>query len=101
VVHARVAELVVGGALLGVGENLVGLLGLLEFLLRGLVVRGAVRMVLHRELPIGLLDLLVGGVAVDAEHRVVIALFRHVSRFPASTRRCVARPARTTRARPD
>ena len=55
-------------ALLRIGEDLVGLLRFLEFLLGRLVVRIAVRMVLHRELAIGLLDVLVGGVAVDAEH---------------------------------
>ena len=63
-----------GGALLRVGEHLVGLLGLLEFLLRGLVIRIAVRMMLHRELAIGLLDLLVAGVFRHTQDLVVIAL---------------------------
>ena len=65
-IDAGVAELVVGGALPGVGEHLVGFLGLLELLLGALVVRVAVGMVLHRELPVGLLDVLLGSVAIDA-----------------------------------
>ena len=77
-VDAGVPELVVGGALLGVGEDLVGLLRLLEFLLGTLVVRVAVRVVLHRELAVGLLDVLFGRVPVDAQNRVVVALC-HVS----------------------
>jgi hypothetical protein len=70
-----VAVLVVGGALLRVGEDLVGFLGLLELLLRLGVVRIAVRMVLHGQLAVGLLDLVVRSVAVDAEDFVVVALF--------------------------
>ena len=51
------AELVVGGALLRIRENFIGLLGLLE-LLFGLVIVGiAVRMQLHRQAAISLLDL--------------------------------------------
>ena len=75
-VDAGVAVLVVGRALLRVGQHLVGFLGLLELLLGLLVVVAlvAVRVVLHRQLAIGLLDLLVGGVLRDAEHLVVVAL---------------------------
>src|SRR6185312_5686964 len=73
-IDARVAELVVGRALARVGQDLVGLLALLEFLLGVLVPGVAVRVVLHREAPIGLLDLVLGGVAIDAEHRVKVAL---------------------------
>ena len=54
-IDARMTELVVGRALLGVGEDLVGFLRFLEFVL-GALLRIAIRMVLHRELPIGLLD---------------------------------------------
>ena len=75
-IDAGVAELIVGGALLGVGEDLVGFLRFLEFLLGALVVRIAVRMMLHRELPVRLLDVLLGSIAIDAEYRVVVAL-RH------------------------
>src|SRR4029077_11364768 len=63
------------------GEDLVGLLCLLELLFAVLAVGIAVRMVLHRELAVRLLDLLVGGVPVQAEHFVVIALFGHRFRF--------------------
>src|SRR5690606_25520423 len=42
-----VAVLVVGGALLGIGQDLVGLLGLLELFLGLRIVRIAVRVVLH------------------------------------------------------
>ncbi len=78
-VDARVAELVVRRALLRVGEDLVGFLRLLELVLvtGTLVVRIAVRMVLHRELPVGLLQVLVGGIAIEPQHRVVVALVRH------------------------
>ncbi len=71
-VHARVPVLVVGRLLFGVGEHLVGLLGLLEFLLRILAVRIAVRVVLHRELAIRLLDVVVARVLAHPEHFVVV-----------------------------
>ena len=71
-IDAGVPELVVRGALARIGQDLVGFLRFLEFLFRRLVVRIAIRMVLHRELAIRLLEVVVGGVAIDAEHRVVI-----------------------------
>ena len=77
-VDARMTELIVCCALLGVGENLVRGFRFLEFFLGSLVVRIAVRMMLHRELPIRLLDVLVGRVAIDAEYRVEIALSHRV-----------------------
>jgi hypothetical protein len=75
-VHAGVAVLVIGGALLRVGQHLVGLLGLLELLLRllGPVTLVAVRVMLHGQLAVGLLDVLLGRVLGDAEDFVVIAL---------------------------
>ncbi len=67
------AEAVVGRPPLGVGEDLVGLGGLLELLL-GLGVLGVdVRVQLARERAEGLLDLRVVGVARDAEHVVGVA----------------------------
>src|SRR5688572_5767959 len=75
------AELVVGRPLLRVGQHFVGLVGLLEMLLGLRVVRIAVRMPLHGQLPVGLLDVLFGRVPVYAEHLVVVAL-RHASAFP-------------------
>ena len=75
-VDPGVAVLVVGGTLLSVGEHLVGFLRLLEaflgFLRRRTLV--AVRVVLHRQLAISLLDLFLGSVTGDAEHLVVVAL---------------------------
>jgi len=71
----RMAELVVLGPFLGIGENLVGLGDLLELLL-GLLVPGVlVRVVLDGQLAECLLDLGVRGVAVDFEDLVVVAFF--------------------------
>jgi hypothetical protein len=75
-VHARVAELVVGRALLRIGERLVGLLGLLELVLGLVVARVAVRVELHGEAPIRLLDVGLRRRARHVEDLVVIAL-RH------------------------
>jgi len=71
-----VAVSVVGAAFLGLGEDFVGLLRLLEPFLGVLAVGVAVRVVLHGELAVGLLDLLFGGVPVQTKHFVVIALLR-------------------------
>jgi hypothetical protein len=71
---ALVAEAVVGGALVGVAQDFVGFLGLLELLLGLGVVRIAIRMVLHGQLAIGLLDLFFGGVAIHAQDLIVVAL---------------------------
>ena len=49
-------ELIVGRTFLGIGEHFIGLLGLLELLFGGLVIRIAVRMQLHGEAPVSLLD---------------------------------------------
>jgi hypothetical protein len=58
-----VAVLVVGRALLAIGKHLVGLFDLLELFLGflGLVALIAVRVELHRQLAIGLLDVIVRG----------------------------------------
>jgi hypothetical protein len=75
-VDAGVAVTVIGGALVGIGEHLVGFLRLLEFLLRAfaLVLRIAVRMVFHRELAVSFLDRVVFGVAIDAQNLVIVSL---------------------------
>jgi hypothetical protein len=75
-----VAELVVGGALGGIRQDLVRLLALLERLFGLGIVRVAVRMPLHGVAPVRLLDVLFGGVPVYAEHFVVVAL-RHALPF--------------------
>src|SRR6266567_7373655 len=69
---------VIGGALVGVGQDLVRLFCFLEMLFGPGVVRVSIRVMLHREAPIGLLDRLLVRVAVDAQHFVVIPL-RHRS----------------------
>jgi hypothetical protein len=71
---AGMAELIVGGALAGVRQHVVGLLGLLELGQRLGVVRIAVRVVLHRQPAKRLLDVLLAGVAAEAEDFVIIAL---------------------------
>jgi hypothetical protein len=69
-----VAEAVVGGPPLVVLEDVVGLAQLLEAMLGRLVARVAVRVVLHGELAIGLLDVLRAGAAIDAQEFVKILL---------------------------
>ena len=64
-VDAGVAVLVVGRALLRVGQDLVGFLRFLEVLLGPGVVRIAVRMPFHGEFPVRLLDVFLGGVPVN------------------------------------
>src|SRR5690606_12813971 len=61
-VDARMAETIVGGALFLVAENLVGLFGLLEMLFRLFIARVPVGMIFHRELAVGFLELVVGGI---------------------------------------
>ena len=60
------AEGVVLLALLGIGEDVVGLLDLLEPLLGLGIARVVVRVVLAGELPVGLLQVVGGGVLGDA-----------------------------------
>src|SRR6185295_17644300 len=83
--QAGVSELVVRRALLRIGEDLVSLLGFLEFFFGFRVVGVAVGMKLHREPPVRLLDLGFGGVARQLEHFVVVA-FRHYAAGPSNMR---------------
>src|SRR5262249_38743972 len=74
--EGRVAEAVVPGSPLGIGQHLVGLPDLLEALL-GLHVAGVlVGVVLVRQLAVGLLQVLVAAGAGDPQHLVVVALHR-------------------------
>jgi hypothetical protein len=67
------AEAVVLGPLLLVAEDVIGILHFLEAAL-GLLVAGiAVGMIFAGQLAVGLLDLVVCGVALDAQDVVVIA----------------------------
>src|SRR5205823_4796825 len=67
----------------------------------------AVRVMLHRELAVGLLDVLLGSIAVDAQHRVVITLCHQIpcqlSSNPSTERAApplqAARPVRVNRRR--
>ena len=70
----RVAVLVVQRTLLRVRQHFVGLLGLLEFLLRRRIVRAAVRVVLHRQAAKGFLQIAFGDRALDTQDLVVITL---------------------------
>jgi hypothetical protein len=77
-IDAGVAELVVGRSLVLVREHFVRFFRFLEVLLGLRVVRIAVRVPLHGVLAVRLLDVLFGGVPVEPENFVVVAL-RHSS----------------------
>jgi len=74
---AGVAELVVIGALGGVGEDVVGFLDFLELFLGGFVVLVDVGVVLTDELAVRLAEFVGAGVARDAEDFVIVS-FGHV-----------------------
>jgi len=72
------AEAVVLLAFLGVAEDLIGLVDLFEFFFRGFLFRRRrlqIGVILARQLPIGVLDRLLGRVAGHAEDLVVISKF--------------------------
>jgi hypothetical protein len=69
-------ELVIGGPFPRVGQGLIGFLDFLEVAFRVRVPGIAVRMILHGEAAVGLLQIGVGSSPLDTEHLVVIA-FRH------------------------
>ncbi len=71
-VEGGVSVLVVGGAFLGVADGFVGFAEFLEFFLGGLVAGVFVGVVFDGEFAVGLFDVVVGGVAGDAEDFVVI-----------------------------
>src|SRR5690606_25726694 len=76
-VDAGMAIAVIGGALLLVAQDFIGFLDFLELFLGVFAVRIAVRMVLHGQLPVGLLQFIVRGVLRHAQDFVVIA-FCHI-----------------------
>jgi hypothetical protein len=76
-VEPGVAVAVVAGPLLGVAEDVVGLGRLLEPRLRLGVARVPVRVVLHRQLAVGALDLLVRGVLGHPEDFVQVPFSGH------------------------
>ncbi len=77
VLERLVAMLVVHRALLRVGQHFVGLLGLLEFLLRFRIVRAAVGMTLHRHATKCLFQVDLSHAALDTENFVVVPLAAH------------------------
>ncbi len=87
------AVLIVGGALLRVGQDLVGFLGLLEFALRLPRRRDCDRDEFHRQAAIGLLDFGFRGVLRNIEHFVVVALGHSTIHPPGYGCRCLAGPA--------
>ncbi len=68
--------LVVRGALVRIGEDLVGFLGLLELLLGLLIARIAIGVIFHRQAPVGLFDLSFGRGLRNIQDLVIVAL-RH------------------------
>jgi hypothetical protein len=75
--EARVAELVVGLALLIVRQDLVGLVHFLEASLGLGVARVPIRVVLHGLFSVGLAQLVGAGAFRAAEHFVVVTLLGH------------------------
>ena len=61
------------GTLARIAQRLIGLLGLFELFLGDLIARITVGMMLHRQPPVGLLDLGFAGVARHAEDFVIVA----------------------------
>src|SRR5690606_30802826 len=81
----RMAEPIVSRALAVVRQDLVGLLDLLELGLGLRIVRIAIRVILHRQAAVGLLQVLGARIAIHAEHFVVVAL-GHILDHPQSPR---------------
>ena len=73
-VHAGMAVPVVGGFFVGIAQYLISLGGLFETSLCILVVRIAVRVVLKRLFAVGFFYVVGVGIAVHAEHLVIISL---------------------------
>jgi hypothetical protein len=90
VLAVRVAEAVVAGALLRVGQDRVGLGRLLEALLGVLVPRVLVRVELVRELAVGALQLLLAGLPADPQDFVVVAFFQCISLSYSATGPAIA-----------
>src|SRR5690606_32754434 len=76
--HARIdasmAVLVERRALAGVRQHFVGLVGLLELVFRLLIARVAVRVVLHRQTAVSLLEVRFAGAALDTQDLIIITL---------------------------
>jgi hypothetical protein len=70
----RVAEAIIGGALLRILQAVIGLVDFLELRLGLLVARIAIRVVLHGQLAEGDLEFDLGHFAADLEHLVKVTL---------------------------
>ena len=71
--HSGVAETVISGAFVSVGENRVGLAAFLELFFRIRIIGIAIRMIGQREFAISAFDFLFGGSAANSQHLVVVA----------------------------
>jgi len=72
-VYAGVTEAVVGGTLVGIGQDSVGFAALFEFFFRVGIIGIAIGMKLQRQFAVGTFDLLLAGFAGDSENLVIIA----------------------------
>jgi hypothetical protein len=86
VLEGGMAEAVIGGALVAVLEDVVGLVDFLKPMLALFVARITVRMMLHRKFAECCLELDLGGSSGNTEDFVVIAL-RHSGAAPDPLRR--------------
>ena len=78
-IHSRVAELIIAGPLLRVGQDAVGLVYLFKFGLRRLVPGVHVRVVLFGQLSVGPFDFVIGSALAHAQDFIVISfLFWHI-----------------------
>ena len=75
--ESGVAKAIIGGTLVGVFQDLIGLVDFLETHLAGLIPRIAVGMEFHRELAKGRLEPGIVGIAFDFERLVIAALGGH------------------------
>ena len=74
--HARMAEAIVGGALLRIAQDAIGLARLLEFFFGGGIVRIAIGMIALGEFAVGAFDFLIAGFLADTQYFVIVS-FRH------------------------
>ena len=79
VLHAVVTVLVVHPAFLFIREHFVGFRSFLKLLFRLLIALIAVRMILHGQLAVGLLNGFGIGRFLYPEHLVIVALRRHLA----------------------
>jgi len=69
-----VAVLVVGRTLIGITQAFVGLVGLFEHFFGFFVIRITVRVVLHRQATVSLLQVRLAGTALHTQYFVIVTL---------------------------